>query len=178
VTNTIYIPPGSKVVAESYSVIMSSGSKFSNINSPVPLVQVGHAGDSGSVQWSDMIVSTQGAQPGAVLIEWNLKASSGSGMWDVHTGIGGLLGSNLQVGQCPTSQTTPPPTASQSTCLCTSQPLLQVPISRTSGSGPQTMTSTALAAPRSLCTPDVASSSSLPEVHAGCKLSTFFTLLS
>jgi glucan 1,3-beta-glucosidase len=107
VTNTIYIPPGSKVVAESYSVIMSSGSKFSNINSPVPVVQVGHAGDSGSVQWSDMIVSTQGAQPGGVLIEWNLKASSGSGMWDVHTGIGGLLGSNLQVGQCPTSQTTP-----------------------------------------------------------------------
>lgn len=51
-----------------------------------------------------MIVSTQSAQAGATLIEWNL-ASRGtpSGMWDVHTRIGGFSGSNLQVVQCPTT---------------------------------------------------------------------------
>lgn len=105
VTNTIYIPPGSRIVGESYPVIMASGSMWSNINQPLPVVQVGRAGESGSVEWSDMIVSTQGSCPGAVLIEWNLAAASGSGMWDVHTRIGGFAGSNLQVAQCPTSAT-------------------------------------------------------------------------
>lgn len=103
VTNTIYIPPGSRIVGESYPVIMASGSTFSNKCSPAPVVQVGKSGDSGSVEWSDMIVSTQGSAAGAILIEWNLSADSGSGMWDVHTRIGGFSGSDLQVSQCPTS---------------------------------------------------------------------------
>ncbi|KAJ9400103.1 CAZyme family GH55 [Paecilomyces variotii] len=110
VTNTIYIPPGSRIVGESYPVIMASGDTFSDKTSPVAVVQVGKSGDSGSVEWSDMIVSTEGSAAGAVLIEWNLNADSGSGMWDVHTRIGGFAGSNLQVAQCPTSA------AESSTC--------------------------------------------------------------
>lgn len=103
VTNTLYIPPGSRIVGEVFPVIMATGSKFSNINSPVPVIQVGRSGDTGSVEWSDMMISTQGSAPGAVLIEWNLAASRGSGMWDVHTRIGGFAGSNQQAVQCPTS---------------------------------------------------------------------------
>lgn len=108
VTDTIKIPAGSKIVGESYSVIMSSGSTFADITNPVPVVQVGEAGDSGIVEWSDMIVSTQGAQAGAILIEWNLAApaSSPGGMWDVHARIGGFAGSNLQLANCPTTNTT------------------------------------------------------------------------
>ncbi|EAW06953.1 glycoside hydrolase family 55 protein [Aspergillus clavatus NRRL 1] len=103
VTDTLYIPPGSRIVGEAYPVIMASGGRFSNINQPVPVVQVGRSGESGSIEWSDMILSTQGSTPGAVLVEWNLAASPGSGMWDVHTRIGGFAGSSLQVPQCPTS---------------------------------------------------------------------------
>jgi glucan 1,3-beta-glucosidase len=103
VSNTLQVPPGSRIVGESYAVIMASGGPWSQINNPVPVVQIGLDGQSGSVEWSDMIVSTQGSCPGAVLIEWNLKAESGSGMWDVHTRIGGFDGSELQVAQCPTS---------------------------------------------------------------------------
>ncbi|CAI7678522.1 unnamed protein product [Penicillium pancosmium] len=103
VTKTIYFPPGSRIVGEAYPVIMASGSTFSSISNPVPVIQVGKSGESGLVEWSDMIVSTQGSTPGAVLIEWNLAASSGSGMWDVHTRIGGFAGSKQQVAQCPTS---------------------------------------------------------------------------
>lgn len=101
VTKTIYIPPGSRIVGETYSVIMAAGSLWSDKTRPVPVVQVGRSGDSGSIEWSDMIVTTQGSQPGAVLIEWNLAAARGSGMWDVHTRIGGFRGSNHQVAQCP-----------------------------------------------------------------------------
>lgn len=89
VTSTLTIPPGSKVVGETYSVIMSSGSYFADMADPQPVVKIGNSGDTGSIEWSDMIVSTQGAQAGAILIEWNL-ASSGtpSGVWDVHARIG------------------------------------------------------------------------------------------
>lgn len=102
VTTTLLIPPGAKIVGEGLaSVIMSSGSFFNNMNSPQPVVKVGNAGSTGQVEWSDMILSTKGPQAGATLIEWNLATSgAASGMWDVHTRIGGSTGSNLQVAQC------------------------------------------------------------------------------
>lgn len=105
VSSTIYIPPGSKITGEGYPVILGSGSAFTNINIPTAVVQVGKAGgEKGTVEWSNMIVSTKGAAAGAVLIEWNLDATglAPAGMWDVHTRIGGFTGSNLQLGQCPT----------------------------------------------------------------------------
>jgi glucan 1,3-beta-glucosidase len=83
VTSTLFIPAGSKIVGEGYAVIMSSGSYFNSMASPQPVVRVGNAGDTGQVQWSDMIVSTQGTQAGAILIEWNLNTSgTPSGMWE------------------------------------------------------------------------------------------------
>lgn len=110
VTSTLTIPAGAKVVGEALSAfIVSSGSYFNDMNNPKPVVRVGAtSGTSGIVEWSDMIVSTQGAQAGAILIEWNLASSSPSGMWDVHTRVGGFAGSNLQIAQCPTSQTNNP----------------------------------------------------------------------
>jgi glucan 1,3-beta-glucosidase len=50
VTKTIFIPPGSKIVGEAYSVIMSSATAFSNINFPQPVVQVGKSGQAGNVE--------------------------------------------------------------------------------------------------------------------------------
>jgi glucan 1,3-beta-glucosidase len=101
VTSTLLIPPGAKLVGEAYSVIMSSGGFFNDVVNPHPVVRVGTSGSSGQVEWSDMIVATQGQQAGATLIEWNLATSgTPSGMWDVHTRIGGFTGSNLQVAQC------------------------------------------------------------------------------
>lgn len=116
VTNTLYVPRTSKLVGESYSVIMSSGPYFADINHPKPVVQVGQPGEVGNVEWSDMIISSQGSQAGAVLIEWNL-ASLGdkSGMWDVHTRIGGFAGSNLQNADCPAPVNSDVPSNSNAT---------------------------------------------------------------
>ncbi|KAI0129504.1 pectate lyase superfamily protein-domain-containing protein [Xylariales sp. AK1849] len=104
-TSPILIPAGSKIVGEGYPVLMAAGSYWSSISSPKPVIQIGStSGQAGTVELSDFVVSTQGAQPGAILIEYNL-ASSGtpSGLWDVHTRIGGFTGSQLQVAQCPKS---------------------------------------------------------------------------
>lgn len=104
-TSTLYIPSGSRIVGESYSVLLSRGAFFNNIYLPQPVVQLGKPGELGSIEWSDCIVSTQGQQRGAILIEYNLASSpsSPSGLWDVHTRIGGFAGSNLQVANCPTT---------------------------------------------------------------------------
>lgn len=103
VTDTIYIPPGSKMVGEALaSVILSSGDAFNNIDAPKAVVKVALPGEQGRVEISDLIVSTQGQQKGAILIEYNLATydSEPAGLWDVHTRIGGFAGSNLQVAQC------------------------------------------------------------------------------
>jgi len=47
-----------------------------------------------------LIVSSQGQQAGDILIEYNLASTRGSGLWDVHTRVGGFAGSDLQVAQC------------------------------------------------------------------------------
>ena len=106
ITKTLFVPAGSRIVGEAYAVIMSSGSYFSDVYTPQPVIQVGRPGDSGVVEWSDMIVSTQGSQSGAILIQWNLASSTSnpSGVWDVHARVGGFIGSNLQKANCPTSQ--------------------------------------------------------------------------
>lgn len=106
VTDTIYIPPNIRIVGEALaSVIMGSGSNFSSQYDPRPVVKVGAPGESGYIEWSDMIVSTQGATSGAVLIEYNLSGCSGcpepAGMWDVHIRVGGFAGSQLQASDCP-----------------------------------------------------------------------------
>lgn len=110
VSATINIGPGARIVGEAYPVIMASGSLWNSATNPIPVVRVGAAtGQTGVVEWSDMVVSTQGAMAGAVLIQWNLAspATTPSGMWDVHTRIGGFKGSNLQVAECPTTGTQP-----------------------------------------------------------------------
>ena len=105
VSKTIHVPAGSKIVGEAYSVILSYGRFFNNINNPKPIVQIGKPGETGTVEWSDMIVSTQGQQRGAILFEYNIKSPAGTptGVWDVHARIGGFAGSNLQLAQCPTT---------------------------------------------------------------------------
>jgi hypothetical protein len=102
VTSTIHIPPGSRIFGEAFPVILSSGSFFASASSPQPVVQVGTPGSTGRIEWSNTILSTRGSQPGAILLQYNLAspASAPSGLWDVHTRVGGFAGSDLQLSQC------------------------------------------------------------------------------
>lgn len=111
VTDTIYVPPNTRIVGEPLSaIIMGAGKKFADANRPRPVVQVAHPGEIGYVEMSDIIVSTQGATAGAIGIEYNLNTPAAesicspgappSGLWDVHVRIGGFTGSQLQVADC------------------------------------------------------------------------------
>ncbi|KAH8645953.1 beta-1,3-glucanase, partial [Tricladium varicosporioides] len=103
VTDTIKIPPGTKIVGECWSQIMGKGKLFANMNAPYVMVQVGNRGDTGDVEISDMLFTATGATAGIILMEWNILASSpgSAGLWDSHFRIGGAAGSGLQVKDCP-----------------------------------------------------------------------------
>ena len=67
------------------------------------MVQVGNQGDAGTVEISDILFTSIGALPGLIMVEWNVQADiQGSvGMWDTHFRVGGAIGTELQVAQCP-----------------------------------------------------------------------------
>jgi glucan 1,3-beta-glucosidase len=50
---------------------------------PQVLVQVGEPGDKGKVEIQDMMLTTKGPTPGAILMEWNMAESSqaSAAMW-------------------------------------------------------------------------------------------------
>jgi len=47
------------------------------------MLSVGDPGEEGDVEMQDLMFTTKGATPGAVLVEWNIKASKqgSAGMW-------------------------------------------------------------------------------------------------
>ena len=103
VTKTIKVPTNIKITGEIWPLIMASGTAFSNAASPAPVLQVGQPGDTGAVEMSDLMIETKGPAPGAILMEWNLGATStqgASGLWDVHFRIGGTAGTELQSDKC------------------------------------------------------------------------------
>lgn len=104
ITATIKVPKSIKITGEIWPVIMASGPSFSSQDKPTPVFQVGQPGDEGSVEISDLIFTTAGPAPGAILVEWNIRdpanAPGSSGMWDVHFRIGGSAGTQLQSDKC------------------------------------------------------------------------------
>ncbi|KAJ5937656.1 hypothetical protein N7454_003998 [Penicillium verhagenii] len=103
ITDTIKIPKDIKITGEIWPMIMAHGSKFADQQNPIPAIQVGQKGETGSVEISDLVIMTKGAAPGAILMEWNVAATTqgSAGMWDVHFRIGGAAGSDLQSDTCP-----------------------------------------------------------------------------
>ena len=60
VSDTITIPAGTQVVGEAWSVIMGTGSQFTDYNNPRVVVKVGDTGSTGNVEITDMIFTTRG----------------------------------------------------------------------------------------------------------------------
>jgi len=106
VKGTIRVPPGSKIVGEGWPAIMATGSYFGDEKDPKVMFEVGKPGDVGTMEISNMLFTVKGATKGAVLVKWNIKASSigAAAMWDSHFRIGGALGTDLQTEQCGINQ--------------------------------------------------------------------------
>ncbi|KAI4613082.1 hypothetical protein J4E83_007493 [Alternaria metachromatica] len=102
-TSTVTVPSGSKIVGETWSQLVASGSYFEDALHPKVLLKVGTNGQVGDVEMQDLFFTTVGATAGAILVEWNLKASSAgsAALWDCHARVGGATGTNLTPKECP-----------------------------------------------------------------------------
>ncbi|KAH7409504.1 pectate lyase superfamily protein-domain-containing protein [Cadophora sp. MPI-SDFR-AT-0126] len=106
VTGTIHIPSNSYIVGECWAQIMATGAAFQNQESPLIMVQVGDYENATptNIEISDMLFTTRGPTAGLIAMQWNAyPLHQGSvGMWDTHFRIGGAMGTELQVADCPT----------------------------------------------------------------------------
>ncbi|KAK6354721.1 hypothetical protein TWF696_003860 [Orbilia brochopaga] len=101
VSTTIRVPPNARIMGEVWPVILGFGPIFTNVDSPVPIVQFGQPGETGFIECTNFIVATRGPMKGAILMEWNLASTSEiSGLYDVHARVGGFQGSNLDANTC------------------------------------------------------------------------------
>jgi glucan 1,3-beta-glucosidase len=101
--DTVNVPANIRIVGEIWPLLMAAGnSNFQDQRNPKPMLRVGQPGDVGNVEISDLMLETKGAQPGAILMEWNLAAASpgSAGLWDVHARVGGSAGTDLQSNKC------------------------------------------------------------------------------
>ncbi|PHH61775.1 hypothetical protein CDD81_7986 [Ophiocordyceps australis] len=103
VTDTIQLPSNVKIVGEVWPLIMAAGDKaFKDQANPQPVFRVGNPGDEGLVEIQDIVLSTQGPQPGAILLQFNVRGSqqASTALWDVHFRVGGFTGTHLQSDRC------------------------------------------------------------------------------
>jgi glucan 1,3-beta-glucosidase len=102
VTRTLTIPAGSRLVGEAWSVILGGGSFFSSQANPQVMVRAGTPASSGTLEITDLIFSTRGPAPGAIVMEWNVHGGEqgAAGMWDSHIRLGGATGTNLNGADC------------------------------------------------------------------------------
>lgn len=96
VYDTIYVPPGSRIVGEVWSTISAQGSKFWDASNPHVMFQVGNPGETGVAQISDMLFTTADVLNGAILVEVNMSGNQGDvGFWNSHFRVGGAIDSEV-----------------------------------------------------------------------------------
>lgn len=100
---TLVVPPNARICGEVWPVLCGVGPFFQDLDCPKPVVQVGeYSGQEGTAEISECILSTRGPCPGAIVLQWNIRAPKGMepatatpGLWDTHIRLGGFAGSNL-----------------------------------------------------------------------------------
>jgi glucan 1,3-beta-glucosidase len=98
VTDTIKVPPGSRIVGEVWSVITASGSNFDSSDNPRALLRVGEPGDVGIAEVSDMLMTVADVLPGTILIEVNMAGTipGDVSFHNTHTRVGGAADSRVE----------------------------------------------------------------------------------
>uniref|UniRef100_V5EV57 Rhamnogalacturonase A/B/Epimerase-like pectate lyase domain-containing protein n=1 Tax=Kalmanozyma brasiliensis (strain GHG001) TaxID=1365824 RepID=V5EV57_KALBG len=102
--STVTFPPGTRIVGQVWPVLMGGGALYQNASDPQPVVRIGQRGDSGVMEISDIIFSTRGPAPGAIVVEWNIREQEGmqgsAAIWDSHIRLGGFAGTHLEADKC------------------------------------------------------------------------------
>lgn len=83
-TDTLYIPAGTRMIGEALTQLSASGEKFMDGAKPKAMIQVGKPGEVGVAQLSDFMFTVADVLPGAVLVEVNMRGEEVGdvGMWN------------------------------------------------------------------------------------------------
>ncbi|KAK0617735.1 pectate lyase superfamily protein-domain-containing protein [Immersiella caudata] len=77
-TDTLYVPPGSRIIGEAWTRITPRGSKFTDVKRPRAMIRVGNAGEIGTAQVSDFLMYVPSGSeklPGLVMVEVNMAGT-------------------------------------------------------------------------------------------------------
>ncbi|KAJ4367429.1 hypothetical protein N0V83_007011 [Neocucurbitaria cava] len=96
-SDTLLVPPGSRLVGEAFTQLSATGSKFKDAQNPRPMVKVGNPGDVGVAQLHDFMFTVADVLPGAVLVEVNMAGErpGNVGFYFCNFRIGGAKGSKV-----------------------------------------------------------------------------------
>lgn len=90
VRETLFIPAGSRIVGEAWSVISAAGSYFADAVNPLPVIKVGNLGDSGICEISEMRFTVSEILPGAMICQINMSGQLGDvALWNTIITVGG-----------------------------------------------------------------------------------------
>ncbi|CAI7617542.1 unnamed protein product [Penicillium glandicola] len=97
VSDTIFIPVGTRIVGEAWSVISGYGDRFKDSTNPRPVVQLGNPGDVGVIEVQDMRFSVSEILPGAKIIEINAAGAEPGdvGLWNTMAMVGGTAETSI-----------------------------------------------------------------------------------
>ncbi|GKT91010.1 exo-beta-1,4-gluconase [Colletotrichum tofieldiae] len=88
---TIYVPPGTRLIGETLSIFNGLGSRWWNPDDPQPILKVGNPGETGVAQITDITVEVADVQQGATLVQINMAGSKPGdvGIWSSVFRVGG-----------------------------------------------------------------------------------------
>ncbi|KAJ6188000.1 hypothetical protein N7519_002908 [Penicillium mononematosum] len=97
VSDTIFVPVGTRMVGEAWSVISGYGDNFKDPNNPRPVVQLGNPGDVGVIEIQEMRFSVGETLPGAKIIEINAAGDKPGdvGLWNTMGMVGGTADTSI-----------------------------------------------------------------------------------
>jgi glucan 1,3-beta-glucosidase len=104
ITDTVTIPPGSRLWGESFTELSGSGPLFKDVENPKTVIKVGEEGDTGVAQFTDLVFTVKDVLPGAVLLEVNMAGLKPGdvGFFNTHFRLGGARGT--ETNRCKTTQ--------------------------------------------------------------------------
>ncbi|KAJ5116852.1 Pectin lyase fold/virulence factor [Penicillium angulare] len=97
VSDTVFVPVGTRIVGEAWSVISGYGDAFKDEKNPKAVVKVGNPGDVGLIEIQDMRFSVGEVLPGAKIVEVNAAGSQPGdvGMWNTVVMVGGTAETSI-----------------------------------------------------------------------------------
>jgi glucan 1,3-beta-glucosidase len=94
-TDTLFIPPQSRLYGEAWPQLMAHGAKFNDAQNPRVMVRVGEPGQVGVAQMTDFLFTVSDVLPGTVMVEVNMAGEKPGdvGFFNCHFRVGGARGS-------------------------------------------------------------------------------------